>query len=101
MQDIIGYSLERKNLALKFWEESSNVSLQDGCESDVGHVTKDTLADWLITHPITNEETHFGAIMDAKDGKVVWAERYLEPLDIVPSEETDSEVSKTSAERVI
>ena len=101
MQDIIGYSLERKNLALKFWEESSKVPLQDGCESVVGHVTKDTLADWLITHPVTNEETHFGAIMDAKDGKVVWAERYLEPLDFFPSEETDSEVPVTSAERAV
>ena len=101
MQDIIGYSLERKNLALKFWEESSKVPLQDGCESDVGHVTKDTLADWLIIHPITNEETHYALIMDAKDGKVVWAERYLEPLDILSPEETDSEVPETSAERSI
>ena len=101
MQDVIGYSLERKNMALKFWEESSKMPVQDGSESDVGHVTRDTLADWLITYPFTNEETHYAAIMDAKDGKVVWAERYLEPLEIFSSEETASQVPETSAERTI
>ena len=79
MQDILGYSLPRKMKALKFWQESSKIPVQDGCDSDAGHVTRDALADWLLTHPITNEETHYAAIMDAKDGKVVWAERYLEP----------------------
>lgn len=101
MQDIIGYSLERKSMALKFWEESSKMPAQDRSESEVGYVTKGTLADWLITHPFTNEETHYGAIMDAKDGKIVWAERYLEPLDSFSSEETPSEVSEMFAERAI
>ena len=101
MQDVIGYSLERKNMALKFWEESSKMPVQDGSESDVGRVTRDALTDWLITYPFTNEETHYAAIMDAKDGTVVWAERYLEPLDFMWPEETAPPVTETSAECAI
>ena len=101
IQDILGYSLERKNMALKFWEEWSKVPVQDGSESDVGHVTRQTLLEELMTYPITNEETHYAAIMDAKDGKVVCADRYLEPLDYFSSEESASEVPEASAERAI
>ena len=96
MQSVIEDSLDRKNMALKFWEESLKTSVQDGSESHVGFVTRDTLADWLVgTYPVTNEDTHFAVIMDAKDGKVVWAERYLEPLDFISSEETAPQVPET------
>lgn len=87
MQDLVEDSLERKTMALKFWEKSSKMSVQDGLESHGEPVTRDTLADWLGTYPVTNEETHYAAIMDAKVGKVIWAERYLEPLDFNLSEE--------------
>ena len=101
MQEVIGYSVERKNMALKFWEESSQMPVQDGSESNVRHVTRDTLADRLITYPFTNEETHYAALMDAKDGEVVWAERYLEPLDFDWSEETAPQVPEAPAECIL
>ena len=92
MQDLIEDGLERKTMAVKFWKESSKMAVQGELGSHVEPVTRDTLADWLGTYPITNEETHYAVIMDAKDGKVVWAERYLEPLECNFSEETASEV---------
>ncbi len=96
MQGVIEDSLDRKNLALKFWEESLKAPVQDESESHVGFVTRDTLADWLVgTYPVTNENTHLAVIMDAKDGKVVWAERYLEPLDFISSQETAPQVPET------
>lgn len=97
MQDLVEESLERKTMALKFWKESSKTAVQGELESHVGPVTRDTLAEWLGTYPVTNEETHYAVIMDAKDGKVVWAERYLEPLDFNLSEEIASEVPETPA----
>ena len=97
MQDLIEDSLERKTMALKFWKESSKMAVQGQLGSHVGPVTRDTLADWLGTYPVTNEETHYAVIMDAKDGKVIWAERYLEPLDFNLLEETASEVPEAPA----
>ncbi|KAE8373598.1 beta subunit of N-acylethanolamine-hydrolyzing acid amidase-domain-containing protein [Aspergillus bertholletiae] len=35
---------------------------------------------WTTTYPTTNEMTHFAAVMDPMEGKVVWIRRYLEPL---------------------
>ncbi|OGM42615.1 hypothetical protein ABOM_009583 [Aspergillus bombycis] len=35
---------------------------------------------WTTTYPTTNEMTHFAAVMDPTEGKVVWIRRYLEPL---------------------
>ncbi|KAB8262385.1 beta subunit of N-acylethanolamine-hydrolyzing acid amidase-domain-containing protein [Aspergillus pseudonomiae] len=35
---------------------------------------------WTATYPTTNEMTHFAAVMDPTEGKVVWIRRYLEPL---------------------
>ncbi|KAL1970750.1 hypothetical protein VTN77DRAFT_2584 [Rasamsonia byssochlamydoides] len=34
---------------------------------------------WLSTYPVTNETTHFAAIMDPTEGKVVWVRRYMNP----------------------
>ena len=101
MQDLVEDSLERKTMALKFWKESSKMAVQGELGSHVGPVTRDSLADWLGTYPVTNEETHYAVIMDAKDGKVIWAERYLEPLGFNVSEETASEVPEAPAEVAI
>ena len=101
IEDAIGYSLERKNMASKFWKDSLKMPVQDGSESHVGPVTRDTLVDWLVTYPVTNEETHYATMMDAKDGKVIWAERYLEPLDFTLLEETAPQFPETPAECAI
>lgn len=34
---------------------------------------------WLSEYPIVNETTHYAAIMDPLEGKVVWLRRYIEP----------------------
>ncbi|KAK5096257.1 hypothetical protein LTR70_003104 [Exophiala xenobiotica] len=35
--------------------------------------------DWVSKYPTTNECTHFAAVMDPKDGNVVWCRAYPEP----------------------
>ena len=34
---------------------------------------------WLSMYPVTNETTHFAAVMDPSEGKVAWVRRYIEP----------------------
>jgi beta subunit of N-acylethanolamine-hydrolyzing acid amidase len=44
-------------------------------------VTKTELRRWLTAWPTTNESTHFGAILDPTEGKVLWVRRYLAPVE--------------------
>ncbi|KAE8132111.1 beta subunit of N-acylethanolamine-hydrolyzing acid amidase-domain-containing protein [Aspergillus pseudotamarii] len=48
-------------------------------ESQVTATLKEVVK-WTTTYPTTNEMTHFAAVMDPTEGKVVWIRRYLEPL---------------------
>lgn len=43
-------------------------------------VGTEELVSWVSSWPTTNECTHYAAIMDAHDGRVVWAKRYPEPI---------------------
>ncbi|KAE8349917.1 beta subunit of N-acylethanolamine-hydrolyzing acid amidase-domain-containing protein [Aspergillus coremiiformis] len=44
--------------------------------------TLDEVTRWTTTYPTANEMTHFAAVMDPAEGRVVWIRRYLEPLAI-------------------
>jgi hypothetical protein len=39
------------------------------------------LIKWTTTYPITNEMTHFSAIMDPAEGRIAWIKRYMTPLE--------------------
>jgi hypothetical protein len=39
------------------------------------------LTRWTTTYPITNEMTHFSAIMDPAEGRIAWIKRYMTPLE--------------------
>lgn len=43
--------------------------------------TKQEVVKWLTAWPITNETTHFAAVMDPMEGKVVWVRRYLNAVE--------------------
>ena len=81
MQDLVDESIERKNVSLQFWKDSSRGARQNGPEGYVAPTTRNTIVQWINAYPITNEETHYATVMDAKVGKVIWAERHLEPLE--------------------
>ena len=48
---------------------------------EIVSLTKSELQKWLTQWPTTNECTHFSAILDPTEGRVVWAQRYSEPLE--------------------
>lgn len=49
-------------------------------------VTREELIKWTTSFPTTNECTHFATILDPSTGTVLWAQRYLQPVE-VPSDE--------------
>jgi len=57
-------------------------SAVDGENEDFGvSVSKANVVVWLGRWPITNESTHYAAVMDPKKGDVVWLKRFLEPVE--------------------
>ena len=82
MAEIVEESMSRKDAVVRLWEKS--LGKGDGESSQRLPKRRHTLnaeqiVKWVGQYPITNEETHFAAIMDPKVGKFVWARRYLEP----------------------
>ncbi|EGD88262.1 hypothetical protein H112_04745 [Trichophyton rubrum D6] len=55
-----------------------NVSL-DLCGDNQVAAMPSEVTEWINGYPVTNEMTHFAAIMDPTLGQVVWLRRYLEP----------------------
>ncbi|RHZ66720.1 uncharacterized protein CDV56_104644 [Aspergillus thermomutatus] len=42
--------------------------------------TPKEIIQWTATYPTTNEMTHFAAVMDPTSGKVIWIQRFRDPL---------------------
>ena len=78
--DLVEFSMVRKNCITSLWaRDRLPISGKEGdgefCVREVDVVK------WLDeSAELTNEETHYGVVMDPTEGKIVWLERYLEPL---------------------
>ena len=84
LEGILLGSIERRDLVVKMWGKSLKKAKRNSSKKASTRqqgLTKDSIIQWMDTYPILNEETHFATIMDARDGKVVWTKRYLEPYD--------------------
>lgn len=73
MQDLIEDSKARKGCAVRLWEKSAK-------GSGDRFVSQRMLIKWLDRYPISNDETHYAALMDPLEGRVVWSKRHLDPL---------------------
>ena len=84
MKEIVEESLSRKSTIVQQWEKSLGKHGR-GSSSRLRKRRQilglENIAEWIDTYPITNEETHFAAIMDPKAGKVVWMRCYAEAGD--------------------
>ena len=90
-EEIIAESVSRKFCIRGKWREAVRRAIGidpgehdsvDGNDEDLGvSVTKANVVDWLGEWPITNECTHYAAMMDPKKGDVVWLKRFLEPVE--------------------
>lgn len=84
LDDIALGSMDRRNVVLKMWKKSlrgakRNLSKKASTHEEI--LTKDSIIRWMGTDPVLNDETHFATIMDAREGKVLWTKRYVEPYE--------------------
>ena len=84
MDGLVEESIERKKVVCNLWKESQKQrgKSKRTTGGTIGISTQDLIR-WLNTYPITNEETHFATIMDAKTGQFTWIRQYRTP----PTEE--------------
>ena len=87
MEEIVGLSVERKRCFVALWDrdkreaQGSNEDQKDASSRGLA-VTPEAVIRWMQDgDEIVNSETHFGVIMDPSTGKILWLERYLEPLE--------------------
>lgn len=73
VQALIEDSKTRKTCAMRLWRAFAR-----GPQGDKS-IPQHELIKWINKYPITNEETHFAAVMDATEGSVVWSKFYPEP----------------------
>ena len=77
--DLIEASIVRKNCLDKLWVRD-RVKL-NGKEGEYC-VSEQTVLDWMMkSNELCNEETHYAVIMDPTEGRILWLERYIEPLE--------------------
>lgn len=84
LDGIVVESIDRRKAALELWEQSLRKAKRNLLKKSSTHdrdFNKGSVIRWMDTYPILNEETHFATVMDAKDGKVVWIKRYIQPLE--------------------
>ena len=83
MEVLVEESTSRKACMVRFYEKvkkrnldrkGSRRSASDAC------VTEDQVFEWMNNYPITNEETHYAAVMDPSEGEVVWTRVYPEEM---------------------
>ena len=84
LDGIVLESIDRRNVAVNLWAKSVKKAKRNSSRKASTHeqdLTTANIIRWMDTYPILNEETHFAAIMDPKNGKVVWTKRYIEPIE--------------------
>ena len=84
MEALVEESTERKACMVEFYEEEKKRVLQGEVAGsrdplDVS-IAEDKIVKWMTQHPITNEETHYAAIMDPTSGTIRWKRMYPEEM---------------------
>ncbi|KAI9802544.1 MAG: hypothetical protein M1833_001616 [Piccolia ochrophora] len=88
MQEIILESTDRMDCIAGKWRRAvarAGKEVADGGggvgeEEEEVSVAQKEVVRWVRMWPITNECTHYAAVMDPRRGEVVWVERYLKPV---------------------
>jgi hypothetical protein len=56
---------------------------KESAETSENHevtATPEEIIQWTAIYPTTNEMTHFSAVMDPTSGRVIWIQRFRDPL---------------------
>lgn len=86
MSELVEESQDRKQCIESKWKKADAAfrrRRKDASRGDADaamSVTESQLVKWVEAWPITNESTHYAAIMDPVAGDFIYLERYLEPV---------------------
>ena len=83
MEGIVEDSIMRKKVAVKRWEthlKAAKRASRVGSREQPVLLTARDVFEWVGSYPTANEETHFAVVMDPKEGKMVYARRYIDPI---------------------
>ena len=58
-----------------------NGAAQHGLDDKAVGISEAEVVKWVSDWPTTNEMTHFAAVLDAENGKVLWSHAYATPLE--------------------
>ena len=83
MEGIVEDSIVRKEAAVRRWEKHRKAvkrSSSNSSEDQSIYLTTPKVIKWVESYPTANEETHFAVVMNPKEGKMIYARRYLDPI---------------------
>lgn len=72
-------TIDRKKCLEDWWRLNSILHCDESCEDDC--ITMEDLQTLMETHPTANDHTHFAAMMDPKEGEIVWCRRWIDLLE--------------------
>ncbi|CAF9927608.1 MAG: hypothetical protein GOMPHAMPRED_004449 [Gomphillus americanus] len=76
LQMIVYTSMDRQECVENLWNSEKKKSKTGFC------ITEKKLIRWMEScNSLSNEQTHFGVIMDPSTAKIIWLQRYPEPLE--------------------
>lgn len=88
MSEIFAESDERRQCAHDNWTsmrsaklKRSGLNVQSKEEDPPSLMEVGDVIEMVQKYPITNECTHFGAVMDPTEGKVKWCRRWMQPVN--------------------
>ena len=84
MEGIVEDSIVRKEAAVGRWEKYTKAVKRASGNSSKNQpicLTTPKVVEWVESYPTANEETHFAVVMDPKEGKMIYARRYLDPIE--------------------
>lgn len=81
MEDLIAESISRKETTVDLWKRSSTSRARASkkVRDHFRSTTAERVYAWMDTYPITNEETHFGVVMDPTLGGILWTKYFSNP----------------------
>jgi hypothetical protein len=78
MDLLVEESMDRKDCMTYAWAARlRQLKLKEG-EGERGYVGLEQLKEWLLEHPVLDEQTHFVAIMDPGEGSFKWVRMWEE-----------------------
>ena len=86
MNELVEESQDRKQCIESKWKKAEAAFRRRRKDANRGEadmamsVTESQLVKWVEAWPITNESTHYAAVMDPLAGDFVYLQRYLEPV---------------------